>query len=394
MKVLTCIVVGAGYAGIHVVKEIRKTFKDKVSKHPLRLILVDQNSYHLRKVLLFKPAVTNENIKIPLTKMFPDGVEIVRAIVTKIEAREKKLLYQDAMGNENAMNYDILVMAAGSVVRQPDREQGGMPLATLDSALKIRGVWLANMKQAVTATSAKERERLMTVAIAGAGISGIETAAELAHYIRKDAEQLGLDPEAVKINLYNTNKRLFQDSPAKVGMKLERILQDCGIKVIHGSRVFREMEGKLTLASGETLPVGLCVWTLGLLPNPLMRNIGMPVTDEGYVITDSSYRVQDAQGVYSIGDCARIVDPHSGRADGMTCKEAIAQAARLSKILLADLEGKSAPFHTSYMDFFCIGLGPEKGLTWVRKWGIDFVITGKLGWRIKKYTWDFASFIK
>lgn len=394
MKVLTCVVIGAGYAGIHAVKEIRKTFKDEVSKHPLRLILIDQNPYHLRKVLLFKPAVTNEDIKIPLIKMFPDGVEIVQATVTKIEAGKKKLLYQDAMENENVMNYDMLVVAAGSVVRQPDPEQGGMPLATLDGALKIRSVWLANMKQAVMATNTKERERLMTIAIAGAGISGMETAAELAHYIRKDAEQLGLDPKEIKINLYNTNKRLFPDGPTKVGMKLERFLQESGIEVVHGSRVLQETEGVLTLAGGETLPIGLCVWTLGLLPNPMMRNIGMPVTEEGYVIIDSSYRVQDTQGVYSIGDCARVVDPHSGRADGMTCKEAIAQAARLSEILLADLEGYSAPVHTSYMDFFCIGLGPEQGLTWVRKWGIDFVITGKLGWRIKKYTWDFASFIK
>jgi NADH dehydrogenase len=254
MKVLTCVVIGAGYAGIHAVKEIRKTFNDVESKHPLRLILIDKNPYHLRKVLLFKPAVTNEDIKIPLIKMFTEGVEIVQAIVTKIEAGEKKLLYQDAAGNENTMNYDMLVVAAGSIVRQPDPKQGGIPLATLDDALKIRDVWHANLKQAITAADTKERERLMTIAIAGAGISGMETAAELAHYARKDAEQLGLDPKAVKINLYNTNKRLFLDGPAKVGMKLEHFLQDSGINVVHGSRVVQETEGKLTLASGETLP--------------------------------------------------------------------------------------------------------------------------------------------
>jgi NADH dehydrogenase len=94
MKVLTCVVIGAGYAGIHAVKEIRKTFK-----HPLRLILIDKNSYHLRKVLLFRPAVTDEDIKIPLVKMFPDGLEIIQATVTKIEAGEKQLSYQDAAGN-------------------------------------------------------------------------------------------------------------------------------------------------------------------------------------------------------------------------------------------------------------------------------------------------------
>jgi NADH:ubiquinone reductase (H+-translocating) len=92
MKVLTCVVIGAGYAGIHAVKEIRKTFNDGASKHPLRIILIDKNPYHFRKVLLFKPAVTDEDIKIPLIDMFPDGVEIVQATITKIEAGKKKLL--------------------------------------------------------------------------------------------------------------------------------------------------------------------------------------------------------------------------------------------------------------------------------------------------------------
>ncbi|MFC0330355.1 NAD(P)/FAD-dependent oxidoreductase [Paenibacillus sepulcri] len=394
MKELTCVVVGGGHAGIHAVKEIRKAFRDESGKHQLRLVLIDKNPYHLRKVLLFRPAVTNEDIKIPFAKMFPEGVEIVQAAVVNIEAGEKKLLLRNAAGTEHAMNYDMLVVAAGSIVRQPDPEQGGLPLATMDSALKIRDVWRANLKLAATEANPGERDRLMTVAIAGAGISGMETASEMAYYVRKDAEQLGLDLYKVKINLYNTNKRLFPEGPAKVGLKLERLLLDSGVKVVHGSRVLRETGGKLTLASGETQSVGLCVWTLGLQPNPMLSKIGLTVTGEGYVMIDSSYRVQGMQGVYSIGDCAKVVDPHTGRADGMTCKEAIAQAARLGKILAADLEGLSAPVHTSYMDAFCIGLGPGKGLTWAQKWGIDFVITGKLGWRIKKYIWDAASLQK
>lgn len=80
------------------------------------------------------------------------------------------------------------------------------------------------------------------------------------------------------------------------------------------------------------------------------------VTDdsEGYVIVDASYRVQGAQGVYSIGDCARIVDPASGRVDGKTCKEATAQAARLGKILSADIAGRPAPMHKEFIDFFVL----------------------------------------
>jgi NADH dehydrogenase len=394
MKELICIIVGGGYAGINAVNVFRKTFKGEASQRPLRLILIDKNPYHFRKVLLFKPAAGDEDIIVPLTRLFPVGVEFVQATVTKIESEKRRLLYQDAEGIENSMKYDILVLTVGSVVRQPDPDQGGVALASLDAAWKIREAWRTNMQKAVKETNAKERQRLMTIAVAGAGISGIETSAELAHFVREDAQQLGLDPDAVRIKLFNTNKRLFPDGPAKVGLKLERSLEACGVTVLQGSRVLQEKEGTLTLSSGGTMSVGLCVWTLGLLPNPMLRNIGLPVTPEGYVIVDASYRVQGAQGVYSIGDCAQIVDPASGRADGKTCKEATAQAARLGEILSADLEGRPAPSHKGFIDFFCFGLGPGHGLVWTRIWGVDIVFTGKLGWRLRKFTWDAPSLLK
>lgn len=52
--------------------------------------------------------------------------------------------------------------------------------------------------------------------------------------------------------------------------------------------------------------VFLCVWTFGLLPNPTLRSFGLPLTPDGRIIVDASYRVKGAAGVYSIGDCAHI----------------------------------------------------------------------------------------
>ena len=394
MKELTCIVIGGGYAGINAVHALRKTFKSSEGNLNLRLILMDKNPYHLRKVLLFRPAVTNEDITIPLTQLFPEGVEIVQATVTKIESDERKLLYQDAAGDEHGIKYDILIVALGSVVRQPNPEQGGMALASLDNAREIREVWRANMRNAVKETQTLERKRLMSIAVAGAGISGIETSAELVHYIREDAEALGLDPEEVKVTLYNANQRLFSEGPSKVGVKLEEALHSIGVELSHSCKVMQEKAGTLTLSTGGTASVGLCVWTLGLLPHPMLPSLGLPVNADGYVIVDECYRVQGTQGIYSIGDCARIVDSVSGRADGKTCKEALAQAARLGRIVFADLSDRRAPSHKAFMDFFCFGLGPGLGMSWTQKWGIDIIFTGSLGKRLRKFTWDSASLIK
>ncbi|TCZ77097.1 pyridine nucleotide-disulfide oxidoreductase [Paenibacillus albiflavus] len=393
MNELTCVVVGGGYAGIHAQKAIRKAFLGE-SGSRLKLILIDKNTYHLRKVLLFKKATRDEDIAIPFTNLLSDGTNFIQATVTGIESVEKRLFYQDTGGNEHSMRYDLLVLAAGSVVMRPDPAQGGIALVNLDAAAKIRQAWRTNLMKAAQETNPLERQRLMTLAIAGAGISGIETSAELASIVREEARVIGLDPTAVKIFLLNSNDRLFPEGPAKVGQKLEHSLEQCGVKIFHGRKAMHEKGGIVTLSDGETIPVGLCVWTLGLLPNPMLRSLGLPLTTEGEVIVDASYRVQGSQGVYSIGDCARIVDPATGRKDGKTCKEATAQAGRLAKIMMADITGLPAPVHKGFMDFFCFGLGPNQGMAWIRKWGIDMIITGQLGWRLRKFTWDSASLLK
>lgn len=53
---------------------------------------------------------------------------------------------------------------------------------------------------------------------------------------------------------------------------------------------------------------------------------------------DASYRVSGKSAIYSIGDCAHVIDPENGKADGMTCKEGILQAKRLGEVIEADLK--------------------------------------------------------
>ncbi|TGU91772.1 pyridine nucleotide-disulfide oxidoreductase, partial [Mesorhizobium sp. M00.F.Ca.ET.186.01.1.1] len=207
-------------------------------------------------------------------------------------------------------------------------------------------------------------------------------------------QKLGIAPHEVTVYLLNAQNRLFTEGPVKMARKLEQALLDGGVTVLHGTKAIREQDGKLSLSTGRTLAVGLCIWALGLLPNPALRQMGLPLTTHGQLVVDESYRVAGAPFVYSIGDCARIVDPASGQADRMTCKEASRQAARLSKIILADLDGTQSPVHKSCMDFYCVGLGPERAIVWTRQWGVDIILTGKLGWKLRQFTWNIASMIK
>nr|WP_322112069.1 FAD-dependent oxidoreductase [Brevibacillus ruminantium] len=170
MKDLTCVVVGGGHAGIYAAQAISQ----ESQKHGRRIqvTLIDKQPYHVRKVLLFKPAVEAEDITVPWGRILPDGIRFVQGMVRSVESGEKFLLYVDEAGDECRMDYDMLVVAAGSVVRQPHRDQGGIALTDKEAAVRIRKRWNKNLRIAARETDAQERERLLTVAVVGRASAG------------------------------------------------------------------------------------------------------------------------------------------------------------------------------------------------------------------------------
>ncbi|TLS52763.1 pyridine nucleotide-disulfide oxidoreductase [Paenibacillus antri] len=392
MNDLTCIIVGGGHAGLQALKAIKETTQGMVNGRRIRFVLIDNQPGHVRKILLFRPAVGEEEIMIPWMHWFPEGVEFVQGTVTSVDSGGKRIRYMDTQGNDARIQYDLLVVAVGSIVRRPNPDQGGIALTDPGTAAEIRERWRGNLRKAAGETNPEERKRLMTIAVGGAGISGIETSAELALAMRKEAAALGLNSPDISVYLLNTQDRLFPEGPEIIGRKLELTLSGCGVSVLHNRKAVREEAGVVTLSNGDRLPVSLCIWTIGLIPNPALRSMGLPLTPEGQVLVDECYRVQGAPGVYSIGDCARIFDPRNGKADQMTCKEGGIQADRLGKIVMADLESRPAPVHKKVpLDFYCIGLGENRGLVWGRKWGLNMIITGKPAWKLRNIAWKAGS---
>lgn len=393
MKELTCVVAGGGFAGIHALKAIHKALQNRLDGQKLRLVLLDQRNSHVRKVLLFRPAVSGEAITVSWQQVMPEETQFIQGNVTSLDQVNRLLGYKDLNGRDCFLQYDVLVMALGSIVRRAAPEQGGISLTGIETAERIRECWHSNLKRAAETTDLLEKQRLMTAAIAGGGITGIETAAEMVYAMRSEAVKLGLDPERIQVHLFNSEKRLFSEGPLKVGARLARYLADLGVIVHHERYVIKEEDGRVHFKEGDPLPTGLTVWTLGLTPNPVLQHLGLPTTMKGQIVVDESYRVHNAPGIYSIGDCAHIVDPVTGAANRMTCREAIPQATRLGRILKAELIGTSAEKHKETPKGYVVGLGPGNGLVWTWMWGIDLMITGKLAYKIKEFVWDYSSMV-
>jgi len=384
------VVIGGGYAGLQFVHALRR----QTGGAGVRITLVDKQPGHLRKVLLFKKAAGDAELQVPFSAYFDEAVQVLQAELTAVDAAAREVELRRPDGSALRLAYDRLALCLGSTVVAAEPEQGGVSLVDEASAAHVRELLERQLAAATRAPGEAEQRALLSVAVAGGGITGIETACELLHALRTRAGQLGIEPGCVSVTLVNASPRLMPDASPKVSRRLAKELAALGVAVRHNSKAVRAEAGRLRLASGETLAAAVCVWTLGTRPNALAARLGLPVNAGGKLLVDAQYRVQGQERVYAIGDNAHVVDPATGRADGMTCKEAGPQAGRLARIMLADAQGRSGPVHSGYaVTAFCISLGPERGLVWLRKLGVDVLIGGKAGLAIRRKTWDLASLV-
>ncbi|KOP80974.1 hypothetical protein AMS59_00560 [Lysinibacillus sp. FJAT-14745] len=389
------VIVGGGYAGINLLEGLKKEFQGQIGKS-VRIILIDKNSYHLKKVLLVRAAIRDINLKIPFSEYCQDGIEFIQGEAVALQKQNQQITIN--IGNEKTGNlhYDYLVLAFGSVIKEIPKDFGGITLKDRQSAIEIREQLLSLMESFKALEKSQQNQSLFKVAVVGGGIAGIETAAEIAVWSKEQLTEAGVNPNLVEVLLFDAKDRLLPEAPEKVSEKLANHLKNVGVVVKNKTRVSHCKEGQLYTNDGQKYAVGTCIFNPGVEANPIISKLGVSMSEKNQIIVNHSYQVKDEEHIYSIGDCALIADYKNNHPDGMTCKEAIPQATRLSKILKASISQTPVNIlHESYpVKFFCISLGPNNGFLWTQKWGLDFTIAGKLGAKIRNYTWELASLQK
>jgi len=393
MKPKNIIVVGGGYAGLHAIQTLRKQWGHEIGKR-IRLILLDKQPYHFRKVVMVKAPTRPVDLCIPFQSYNWDHVDLVQGELTDVLSDQRMIQYKTAEGNDATLPYDQLVIAVGSIIRKPEDECGGFLLRGEADVKAIQRELQSLVMKAEQATSLEEKEKCLQAVVVGGGITGIEFAADLSAYLRAKGRSLGLGEGWSPVRLIHTRDRLLSQAPRKIGDRLERRLEKSGVILMKNTKAIRYQDGMVRLHDGQ-IAASLCVWVLGTSPNPLVRQFGFPVHQDGRVLVDASYRVQGHKDIYAIGDCAYVTDPKTGQVDGMNCKEALMQAKRLGKVMKIDRVGGSVPTHQDLVThFFVVALGPNDGFLWVKRWGIDFAISGFIARKAKEYAWRTASLVK
>jgi len=242
--------------------------------------------------------------------------------------------------------YDTLVIAVGSV----------------SNSFGIRGVekhcqFLDNARQAFKFqkhliqtfmriySGRPSNGKGMSIAIIGAGATGVELAAEL-HNVTRQLAIYGLDEnktgEAVKISLIEAADRLLPALPDRLSGATAQQLGELGIRLMLGRRVVEVTESGVMIEDGEKVPADIKVWAAGIKgPDWLCSLDGLQINSVQQLMVEETLQTTRDENIFAIGDCAACAwAGHEGNVPPRA-QAAHQQAILLSKSLVDRVKGKA-----------------------------------------------------
>lgn len=256
-----------------------------------------------------------EEIRIDLAALAKRaGVRLVLGKVVALDAARRVARLED--GTE--IVYDVASLDVGSTSNAPEQ---ALPAKPFEPFMEE---WL------------EAKDRVRTLGVVGGGAGGVEMAMAVAH--RTNA----------RVTLFS-DRPMFRPGLAK---RIARQLAANGV------------EPREAAYAGEALD--LVIWTAGAFALPWLRESGLAMDAQGFVLVDEQLRSVSHPEVFAAGDCATLRDaphPKSG-----------VYAVRHAPVLAANLKGdgrRYAPQRRALMLLSCgarYAIADWGGLSWEGAW--------------------------
>lgn len=331
------VVLGSGYAGMTAARELAR----KAARLPGRaVVLVNKHEYHQFITELHKPAAgssDSEYIRIPLVRVFsPRRVRLVKGTAERIDLAGHRIRFTD--GGE--LGYSKLIVCVGSdpeFFGIPGLQEHSFTLRSLNSARTIHEHIEYQLASSKLTDDEEERRACRTFVIGGAGLTGVEMAAELSETLPALAKQYDIDPAELQVYNIEAVPEIMRGFDTELARHAARDLERRGVRLILGVPIARVQAGSLELADGRVIRTNTVVWSGGVRANDLVERSGFTVTSRGRGAVDGGMRSVDHPDVFLAGDCAGAIDPNTGRLASPTAHNAIDQGRVAARNVLADL---------------------------------------------------------
>ncbi|CAM5396935.1 FAD-dependent oxidoreductase OS=Streptomyces tendae OX=1932 GN=GUR47_00860 PE=3 SV=1 [Streptomyces tendae] len=312
------VILGAGYAGMAAAVQLAARVQ---RREGVRVTVVNAQERFTERMRLHMTATGRRLAEPSVPELLEGmGVRFVRGWVTAVDADARTVRIDDYQ----VLPYDTLVYGLGGVADTP-----AVPGAE-DHAYTLNSV-----QDAELLADRLARLGSGTVVVAGSGLTGIESAAEIAER----------HPELNVVLLGRQEPGAAMTPRAK--SYLHAALDRLGVQVRTGVEVVKVLPDAVELAGGESVAADAVLWTSGTRVSPLAAAAGLAVDERGRILTDTALRSVSHPEVYAVGDAAAIRQAY-GVMHG-TCQSGMPTGVHAALSIDRTLKGKQPkPFRFGY----------------------------------------------
>lgn len=319
------VVIGGGYAGT--VAANRLLQRDDVD-----ITLVNPRPHLVERIRLHQLVAGTHAAATDFDTLLGDGVRLVVDSVTRIDTATRTV----HLDSGSTLAYDYVVYAVGSTGSVPAEMPGAAefahPISEWESAQRLRATLDPLPSDAA-------------IVVVGGGLTGIETAAELADQGRT-------------VTLIGGG-RLAPTFHESARRSMTKRLAKLGVKMLSGATVAEVRSDRVVLTDGTTLPAAVAIWTAGFGVPDLAAHSGLRTDEQGRLLTDETLTSLDDDRILAAGDAAAP----SGQPLRMSCQAAQPLGAHAADTVLARIGGtEPTPLNLGFIGS-CVSLGRRAAIT-------------------------------
>ncbi|MEJ3746600.1 NAD(P)/FAD-dependent oxidoreductase [Actinomycetes bacterium KLBMP 9797] len=347
------VIIGAGFAGFQTARTL-----SRLARGAAEIVLLNPTDYFLYLPLLPEVAagiLEPRRVSVSLPAALP-RVRLVLGEATGVDLDGRRVVYADAEGVERHLGYHRLVIAAGSVNKLlpiPGVAEHAHGFRGVPEAIFLRDHVTRQIELADATDDPAERAARCTFVVVGAGYTGTEVAAHgilftdnlVRHHDR-------LQDQPIRWLLLDVADRVLPELDRRLSTTADRVLRERGVDVRMGISVKEATHEGVHLTGGGFVPTRTLVWCVGVRPDPLVADLGLPTT-KGRLVVDEFLNVPDHPEVFACGDAAAVPDlTRPGEITTMTAQHATRQGKLAARNIAASYgQGKRRAYRHSDLGF-------------------------------------------
>ncbi|MFI7133887.1 NAD(P)/FAD-dependent oxidoreductase [Nonomuraea sp. NPDC050153] len=349
------VVIGGGYAGALAANHLRM-------RADVGITVVNPRPEFVERVRLHQFVAGTGEAAVDYGTLLGEGIRLVVDSATRIDTAARTV----RLASGRALDYDHVIYAVGSTGAIPSSVPGAAEfafgLAEFESAQRLRAR-LAELPLDAPVT------------VVGGGLTGIETAAELAERGR-----------TVTLACGGTLAPSFGASGRRAVAKW---LSRHGVAVLEAAEVSEVQPDAVAFADGAVRASALTIWAGGFGVPRLAAASGLRTDELGRLLTDETLTSVDDDRIVAAGDAAAP----SGRPLRMSCYAAGPLGAQAANTVLSRIAGTEPATITLGFSGACVSLGRRTAVRQLARkddTAVNAYVGGRMGAAIKEVTCKFA----